>query len=143
MDACTLVLEPEITKEDRDAVEGGLVAYNVAQVGSVKSQPLSVVLRDQESKPVGGVLACTIWGWLLVSTLWVHDSLRGQGYGAKLLKEAEAEATRRGCRHVHLNTFSFQALPFYRKNGYSVFGELADFPEGHTNYFLKKDLPVQ
>jgi hypothetical protein len=41
---------------------------------------------------------------------------------------------------VHLDTMSFQALPFYQKQGYTVFGILEDLPEGHRRYYLRKDL---
>jgi hypothetical protein len=39
-----------------------------------------------------------------------------------------------------LDTFSFQALGFYEKLGYRIFGELGDVAGGHKWYFLKKDL---
>ena len=50
------------------------------------------------------------------------------------------EPLRRGCRHAHLDTFTFQALGFYEKHGYSVWGALDDLPPGFTRYFLRKDL---
>lgn len=54
--------------------------------------------------------------------------------------EAEAEAVRRGCHHALLDTFDFQARPFYERLGYRVWGELADFPAGHTWFYLSKAL---
>ena len=50
----------------------------------------------------------------------------------------EQEAKERGCIGVHLDTFSFQALPFYQKLGYEVFGEIEDHPIGHTRHYVKK-----
>jgi hypothetical protein len=35
---------------------------------------------------------------------------------------------------------SFQALQFYQKLGYTMFGVLDDLPEGSQRIFLKKDL---
>ena len=32
----------------------------------------------------------------------------------------------------------FQALSFYQKLGYQIFGQLEDYPVGHTRYFLQK-----
>ena len=40
-----------------------------------------------------------------------------------------------------MDTFSFQARPFYEKLGYRVFGQLPDYPRGQTRYFLAKALP--
>jgi hypothetical protein len=48
---------------------------------------------------------------------------------------AEAYARERGCRHVQLSTFSFQARPFYEKHGYEVFATLENCPVGHCDYF--------
>jgi len=70
----------------------------------------------------------------------VDERLRGRGYGRELLAAAEQEAVRHGCRAAHLDTMSFQALPFYLKQGYTVFGELHDWPPGHARYFLQKSL---
>jgi GNAT superfamily N-acetyltransferase len=68
----------------------------------------------------------------------VAEDLRGQDYGTKLMEAAELEARSRGCHAAYVDTFSFLALDFYRKVGYTIFGELEDFPKGHTRYFLRK-----
>jgi hypothetical protein len=52
----------------------------------------------------------------------------------------EGAAEERGCERAHLDTFSYQARPFYEKLGYRVFGELEDYPPGHTRFFLRKQL---
>jgi GNAT superfamily N-acetyltransferase len=103
-------------------------------------RPLDIFMRDAGGAIVGGITAATFWGWLDVDTLWVSEELRGRGFGARLLAEAEAEARRRGCRHARLDTYSFQARGFYAKQGYRVVGEMVDFPPGSTFYWLRKDL---
>ena len=50
----------------------------------------------------------------------------------------EQYAQSKGISNYHLETTSFQALPFYQKQGYEVFGQLPDMPPGHISYFLKK-----
>jgi len=57
-----------------------------------------------------------------------------------LLGVIEAEAVRSGCRYAHLDTYSFEARPFYEKHGYSLFAALDDYPVGFRKYFLKKRL---
>ena len=52
----------------------------------------------------------------------------------------EEEARQRGAKNSYLDTFSFQAPEFYKRNGYHVFGELQDFPPGHQRYFFTKRL---
>ena len=52
---------------------------------------------------------------------------------------AEEEARRRGCRHAYTTTFSFQAPGFYTRLGFRIVGQLADYPQGATYYWLRKD----
>lgn len=120
-------------------IGGGLSAFNKEQAGDDHGENLCFVLRDAEQTVVGGVIGATYWDWFYVNLMWIREDLRGQGYGQRLLALAEAEAQTRGARHAHLDTFSFQALDFYKKNGYRVFGELNDFPQGHTRFFMVKD----
>jgi GNAT superfamily N-acetyltransferase len=89
---------------------------------------------------VGGFVGETYWQWLYVDVLWVQESFRGEGYGDTLLATAEQEAVKRGCKYAYLDTFSFQAPDFYQERGYVIFGELIDFPQGYSRFFLKKDL---
>ncbi|MDP3936617.1 MAG: hypothetical protein Q8R92_00595 [Deltaproteobacteria bacterium] len=46
----------------------------------------------------------------------------------------------RRCAHAHLDTFSYQARPFYERHGYTLFATLDDYPPGHKRYFLRKAL---
>jgi GNAT superfamily N-acetyltransferase len=80
------------------------------------------------------------WGWLYINLLFNREDLRGQGYGRQLLTLAEEEARQRGAIHAFFDTFSFQTSDYYKKHGYRVFGELTDFPQGHTRYYMTKTL---
>ncbi|PGZ07516.1 GNAT family N-acetyltransferase, partial [Bacillus thuringiensis] len=40
-------------------------------------------------------------------------------------------------------TLSFQALDFYKKNGYQVFGSIDNVGRDFEQYYLKKDLKVK
>ena len=48
---------------------------------------------------------------------------------------AETYAVEHGCFAATLDTHSYQALGFYQKRGYEVFGTLEDCPPGHTQIF--------
>ena len=84
------------------------------------------------------------WTWGrtgFVRTLWVREDLRGRGLGARLLGKAEQEAARRGCREMQLDTHSYQAPGFYRRQGYQQIGELPGWPgEAATRVFFRKAL---
>jgi GNAT superfamily N-acetyltransferase len=137
----TIQLEEKPDQRDADFVFNALTEYNRQQVGHIDDhQRLALFIRDADQRIVGGLLGDFYWGWLYIAILWIDEKLRGQGYGQRLLEMAEAEAIGRGCHAVHLDTMSFQARPFYEKNGYTVFGQIDDMPIGHTRYFMKKSL---
>jgi GNAT superfamily N-acetyltransferase len=135
-----VALSDQHGQDDEDIVSEGLYAFNRIQLGFEDYIPLNLYLRDEHGNIKGGLLGATYWGWCAINVLWLHDELRGKGYGTRLIQIAEEEAIRRGCHGAHLDTMSFQALPFYQKFGYAIFGQIEDIPVGHTRYFLKKSL---
>ena len=99
-----------------------------------------MLLRDDAGAIAAGLSAFTWAGWLEIKYVWVAEHLRGQGYGRTLVETAETEARARGCQHVWLDSYTFQAPTFYEHLGYAVFGELAGFPPPHKRIFLTKAL---
>jgi GNAT superfamily N-acetyltransferase len=139
----TLDITTNPAKADIDAVERGLGEYNEAQLGREMATHfvrLAIFARDEQGKIVGGIHGPAYWQWLHVDAFWVDEAYRHQGVGSRLIETIEAEARAQDMRGVHLETTDFQALPFYQRHGYTVFGELQDKPEGHTWYFLQKRL---
>lgn len=131
----------ELTDDpDADDVAALSAALRAGNAGHVDEgyRTLAIFVRDDGL--VGGIAGYTHFTWLYVEQLWVDESRRGAGVGSALLRAAEEEARRRGCRGVWLDTYSFQARPFYEAHGYEVFGELAEYPPGHAKYFLAKRL---
>ena len=135
-----LRVEDNPDPDDIRRLAQGLVAYNLGRVEEPDYQEFAVFLRDEDGRLVGGLKGYTQWGWLFMSHLWVSEALRGRGWGTALIRAAEREAVRRGCRAAHLDTFGFQAPGFYAKLGYLTFGTLDDFPPGYKRFFLWKRL---
>ncbi len=88
--------------------------------GYAGKKPIAVKVTDQTGNIIGGAAGKTFGAWLLIDNLWVNESFRGQDLGTKILMQLEAAAKDRGCHSVLLDTLSFQARPFYEKQGYSV-----------------------
>ena len=127
--------------KDTDFIYRQLHGFNEAQTGPDSIRKLAVFAR-RDSEIVAGLFAFTHWNWLEIRHLWVAEALRHHGLGRQLVLAAEREARIRGCDHAHVDTFSFQAVPFYERLGYSVFGRLEDYPAGHTMVYLqKRNLP--
>jgi ribosomal protein S18 acetylase RimI-like enzyme len=135
-----ITCETDASAEDIQILSDGINSYTGTKVSGGRREMLTFFLRDAAGAIVGGVHGNNGWDWLYISDLWVSETVRGSGYGTLLMREAEREAVRRGCQNVYLDTFSFQAVDFYLKLGYRIFGELEDFPPGHKRVFLRKTL---
>lgn len=129
------------TAEDLGVLSQGLRGFNESIFGPTQARSIAFYLRDAEGKLVGGVYGgYGIFKWLYIDTLWVSDELRGRGYGTRLMAAIENEAIKNNCTNAYLDTFSFQAPEFYKRLGYEIYGELNDFPAGHSRIFLRKKL---
>lgn len=122
-----------------DRIGGELTAFNDSDVGPSKRRPLAVLVQADDHL-VAGLSGYTAWGWLYIQWLWVDDAHRGQGLAGQLIAAAETEAGARECHGAFIDTFNPQALHVYQRAGYTVFGELPDFPHGRTRSFLSKSL---
>ena len=122
------------------AIYRALDAETQDVIGHMAPHLLVIPIRDVAGAIIGGLWGCTAFRWLHVQMLVVPAGMRGQGIGTALMRTAEAEARRRGCHASHVDTFSFQAAPFYEKLGYARFGVLEDFPPGHARIFYRRYL---
>ncbi len=135
MNGPTISYEPGAAESDRRVILDGLVAYGDDRTDSPRRDTaITLLLRDSGGVIVGGLLSRIVWQWLLIDGLWIHETLRAQGYGSRLLSEAEARAVALGCQDARLDTFDFEARNFYERHGYRVYAQLDGFPSGHTQY---------
>ena len=131
----------KFAKEAEATLIEGMVNHIHEHLASVElEKSLKIFLRDHKGNVMGGVLADCFGGWVYISLLWVEKSLQNLGYGTQLMQMVESEAILQGCTYAHLDTFSYEARPFYEKLGYELFATLEDYPPGHYKYFLKKSL---
>ena len=140
MDDLELCFDPLPSEALMRFVENQIIAVGYARTGSCDSHPVNFFLKSPLGEVMGGLIGYIWGGWLHINLLWVSEVLRGQGHGTRLIDAAEAMARERGAAAATLETFSFQAPGFYRKRGYVVFGQIDDYPPGHTKFFLRKNL---
>lgn len=134
-----------LTQEDSPSFRDGIQAtslvnfgeyYNVKDVA--QGAPIAVSFlddrRDEEAKPsqepplegaiLGGLEGYTFASYFYIALLWVSENARTAGVGSALIRAAEDEARKRGCTMSLVDTLSFQAEPFYVKNGYKPYVRL-------------------
>lgn len=106
--------------------------------------PIQVSYRPEQQSTapiVGGLCGHTFASYLFISLLWVSEDNRTEGVGSGLILKAEEEARKRGSTMSLVDTFSFQAEPFYVKNGYTPYARLPGGFEGRSaRIYLSKPL---
>jgi GNAT superfamily N-acetyltransferase len=142
MDRVTISRLETPLPEQRAALLARLLAFSDPRAGARDWPALTLCLAIHGAD---GAVAGGLWGrfhydWLFIELIFVPEDRRGQDLGSALLAMAEAQARDWGAIGVWLDTFSFQALGFYEKKGYAVFGEIADYPAPHRRFFLSKRL---
>ena len=138
------------TESDLEEIKSALRNFNRNFIPQSKFRALGIFVEDEKGNKQAGIVAETVGNWMYIQMLWVDESLRGKDVGTQLIAEAEEEAKARGCRYSLVDTFSFQARPFYERMGYHMQMALEDYiadsrtpddaPSTHTRFFLTKSL---
>lgn len=134
----TIAVTDSPSTADREAITQALVAFNDKVAGPSGFRPLAVLVQDADGNTIGGLWGKTSFDWLVVELFVVPEQFRGQDLGSSILSRAEAAARKRGCIGAWLDTYEFQALEFYKKQGYELFGTVEDHPRGSRRFFVKK-----
>ena len=116
-----------------------LIRFNRDYLEIDKREPLAVWCKDDDGRKIGGITGVTFGKWLEIKYLWVEQAQRGSRIGTELLKKIESAGKTRGCRYILLDTFEFQAKPFYEKNGFENVLTIDEYPlAGKRHYLVKK-----
>jgi len=134
-----VVIADAAADSDVAQLRAALLAFNFAATGYRDGRSLSCFVRD-DGELIAGIDGFTWGGYARIEYLWVTEVLRRRGLGSQLLSAAEAEARRRGCTTVVLDTHSFQAPDLYRARRYVEIGTTVDTPRGYSQTLFQKQL---
>lgn len=134
----TLSIEDQPDRAEAERLGDGLEEYNEHHwPGHQPWQELGVFLREGD-RTMGGLFGETYAGWLFIRYFWIAEPLRRLRLGTGVIAAAEQRARERGCHSAYLDTFSFQAPDFYRKQGYAEFARLPYPPKGERIWLRKR-----
>lgn len=148
MQAGDLILELKISKcsnSDYNKLAHAITVFNLQHLpvnSTTSMESLGFVVRHSTWGLAGGITGKLLLGnCLSIDILWVDAKYRKRGYATQLLLTLEEAARNLGSHLSQVDTFDFQALGFYEKNGYKIFGVLEDCPcVGNKRYYLQKKL---
>lgn len=127
-----------------EALSEGIVGFNRLIVPDLEPNEAEVrffvVATNDDGQLVGGLRGACYWNTLHIELLWLSDDARGSGTGAKIMAAAEGFARKQGCGNAMVETTSWQARPFYERQGYTLMATLPDRPKGHATHYLSKAL---
>lgn len=118
-----------------------LDTYNADATRDVPpAEELTVRIEDGD-RLIAGLSGWT-WGQAAgIAMTWVSDEHRGDGLGSELLSAFEAEARVRGCTHVFVTSFTFQAPAFYQRHGYEELFRWEGVPTaGRDDVHMRKNI---
>ncbi|AEV86537.1 Streptothricin acetyltransferase [Actinoplanes sp. SE50] len=115
--------------------------FNAAATPEVAPAEELTVRVEQEGELVAGVSGWT-WGQAAgIGMTWVREDHRGTGVGTGAMTAFESEARSRGCTHVFVTSFTFQAPAFYQRLGYREIFRWESVPTtGRDDVHLRKEL---
>lgn len=139
----SLHITREFNKQGKQNIEDALYQFNLKHFPvdlRGRYEEINLFIKDENGIVRGGLLAEVCWNWLEIHVLIIDEDIRKSGLGTKLLFKIEKIALEKECDFIKVDTLSFQALGFYERNGYKVFGSLENVGRDYKHYYLKKDL---
>lgn len=81
-------------------------------------------------------------GYAEIKRMFVHDSVRGQGVGRRILALLEGQVRAQGICVTRLETgvYSYDAIRLYERMGYTKIGPFADYWDDPLSVFYEKQL---
>ena len=133
----------EYSIEDNERFLSDLLdQYQKDNTGIVKNKKkeYSFAVFEEEHQ-IGGITGRIYGNTFHISLLAVNEGYRKNGIGKILLEKLENIANDEKIKHLTVSTQDYQALEFYKKYGFNVFGKLVNAPfDGTTKYYLEKVL---
>ena len=122
--------------EDIAAIHDALYSYNLSKTGSERvdvhaerfPEQFALLACDERGTAHGGIA----FHWendprrIFADYLYLDDTLRGGGFGRRIMEELIEYAESRGASWIDLTTNTFQAPGFYLKLGFEITEEKPD-----------------
>jgi GNAT superfamily N-acetyltransferase len=121
-------------------IKKGIIEYNAPFFGSNPSKSFIIYIKNYKLDIIAGLTGFYKGKYARVDLFWVDKAVRHQGLGKRLILKLEEFCKIKGCCYIQLETFDFQARPFYEKLGFECIGTVSKWVEDRDCYFMRKTL---
>ena len=128
----------DLNEEQLEDIENRLEEYDESHITYRTEGSIHIGIFEN-NQLIAGLDACmTAFKIMYVSTVFVNEEYRRQGYGTILMKEMESRAKKMGANTIRLDTFDWQGKEFYEALGYQLVGNYSNNDDGYSEYFFLK-----
>jgi ribosomal protein S18 acetylase RimI-like enzyme len=103
------------------------------------AQALACFLR-KDGKVITGGLGRTEYRRLFITSVWVTESLRGQGIGSEIITRIEQGAFARECQDALLETLREPDVGLYERLGYHILARIPNYVGDFARHIMLKSL---
>lgn len=136
-----------IRNKQSDIIEQKLNHHSHKNCSIISEQPYTIFITTIDEKIIAGVTGKIIEYAHLgksckTSAMWVDEKHRRHGLGTKIMDELTQYAKNNNCKNMHLETYEWQAKPFYEKCGFVTVATAPNVQKmrGLEQYYMRKDL---
>ncbi|HLJ31525.1 MAG TPA: GNAT family N-acetyltransferase [Candidatus Babeliales bacterium] len=133
--------------DNSDIIEKELKKARHKECSIITDQPYTIFITSIEGKIIGGAIGSILeyknsGKSCKTSTVWVDEQYRNNGLGTKIINEVITYAINKQCKNIHLETYEWQAKPFYEKRGFNVVATAPNVQKMRNleQYYMRKDL---
>ena len=128
----------DLNEEQLEDIENRLEEYDESRITYRMEGSIHIGIKEN-NQLIAGLDACmTAFKIMYVSTVFVNEEYRRQGYGTILMKEMESRAKSMGANTIRLDTFDWQGKEFYEALGYQLVGNYSNNDDHYSEYFFLK-----
>jgi ribosomal protein S18 acetylase RimI-like enzyme len=131
------------TEQDHHVIFKGINEFATSQGLNATAGSCFFAVYDENKTMVAALHGFDNFGPVEIGGLWVHEALRGQGYGRALVQKTEEWGRQNGCKFATVFTLKeWPVCAWYQKLGFKIEFERP----GHANntvgcYLIKKLYP--
>lgn len=92
----------------------------------------------ESSEPAGGLYCYAVFDFVVIEAMWVKPEFQKRGIGRELLLAARRFAHSNRATRILASTMEFHdVMPFLKKSGFEIVGEVDNCPRGSKLYYIQ------